>query len=92
MSYQALQTRRFGRQYKKLQAAVVRDTDAAVAAVCVQPSLGERKRGDLAQLFVYKFRSQGQQYLLGYTLDTEVKLLYLEAAGPHENFYRNVKR
>jgi mRNA-degrading endonuclease RelE of RelBE toxin-antitoxin system len=40
---------------------------------------------------VYKFRSQAQLYLLGYTIDSGVKLVYLEAVGPHENFYRDLK-
>jgi hypothetical protein len=42
-------------------------------------------------LFVYKFRSHGQLYLLGYTLDDGVQLVYLEAIGPHENFYCDLK-
>ena len=37
------------------------------------------------------FRLQGQLYLLGYTRDEEVRLIYLEALGPHENFYRDLK-
>ncbi len=56
------------------------------------PTIGERKKGDLANLLVYKFRSQGQLYLLGYSLDDRVRLVYLEAVGPHENFYRDLKR
>ena len=60
--------------------------------VAEQPAIGERKKGDLANLLVYKFRSQGQLYLLGYTLDEVVQLVYLEAIGPHENFYRDLKR
>ena len=56
------------------------------------PQLGERKKGDLADLFVYKFRSQNQLYLLGYTVDDGIRLIYLEAVGPHENFYRDLKR
>ncbi len=51
-----------------------------------------KKKGDLAQLWVYRFRSQGQLYLLGYTRDDEVRLIWLEAMGPHENFYRDIKR
>ena len=39
-----------------------------------------------------KFRSQGQLYLLGYTVEDAVRLVYLEAVGPHENFYRDMKR
>jgi len=43
-------------------------------------------------LYVFKFHSAGQLYLLGYTLDEGVRLIYLEAVGPHENFYRDLKR
>lgn len=93
MSWQVQQTRRFARVYKKLtQAELIADTDAAVAAVADNPDVGERKKGDLAQLWVHKFRSQGQLYLLGYTREDTVRLVYLEAMGPHENFYRDLKR
>ena len=89
--YAVRQTRRFVRQYKKLHDNVTIDVDAAVETVSRTPSIGERKKGDLAELRVYKFRSQGQLYLLGYTLDDQVRLVYLEAIGPHENFYRDIK-
>ncbi len=92
MSYAVLQTRRFARQYKKLHDNVAIDVDAAVEKVSDNPSIGERKKGDLAGLFVYKFRSQGQLYLLGYTIEESVRLIYLEAIGPHENFYRDLKK
>ena len=93
MSWQVQQTRRFARVYKKLtQISLIADTDAAVEAVAENPDLGERKKGDLGQLWVYKFCSQGQLYLLGYTREEAVRLIYLEALGPHENFYRDLKR
>jgi len=92
MSYALKQTRRFARAYKKLHDQVVADVDAAALTVAADPRLGERKKGDLADLFVYKFRSQNQLYLLGYTVDEAVRLVYLEAVGPHENFYRDLKR
>ena len=92
MSYQLQQTRRFARVYKKLNDNVAADVDAATAEVAKDPSIGERKKGDLADLYVYKFRSQNQLYLLGYTLDEGIRLVYLEADGPHENFYRDLKR
>lgn len=92
MSWQVQQTRRFARVYKKLaNATLIADTDAAVATVAHDPDIGERKKGDLGQLWVHKFRSQGQLYLLGYTREDEVRLVYLEALGPHENFYRDLK-
>lgn len=92
MSYALKQTRRFARAYKKLHDNVAADVDAATDVVAADPTVGERKKGDLADLFVYKFRSQNQLYLLGYTLDDEVCLAYLEAVGPHENFYRDLKQ
>ena len=92
MSYSLKQTRRFARAYKKLHDNVAADVDVAAEAVAEDPAVGERKKGDLSELFVYKFRSQNQLYLLGYTVDDEVRLIYLEAVGPHENFYRDLKR
>lgn len=91
MGWEVRQTRRFGRVYKKLYRNVLVDVDEAVRVIAENPDVGERKRGDLSELFVYKFRSQNQLYLLGYTRDDEVCLIYLEAVGPHENFYRDLK-
>ena len=59
---------------------------------CGKADIGETKKGDLAQLRVYKFHSQEQLYLLGYARDDEIHLIYLEAAVPHENCYRDLKR
>ncbi len=95
MTWEVRQTRRFARTYKKLTNAQLiadTDTDAAVGAIADDPDAGERKKGDLAQLWVYKFRSNGQLYLLGYSREDTVRLVYLEALGPHENFYRELKR
>lgn len=92
MSYALKETRRFARTYKKLHDNVAADVNDATEVVAADPAVGERKKGDLSDLFVYKFRSQNQLYLLGYTVDDEVRLVYLEAVGPHENFYRDLKR
>lgn len=92
MTWSVRQTRRFSRQYKKLHDNTAADVDATVDEVRQNPEIGERKKGDLAALRVYMFRSGGQLYLLGYTLDEAVHLIYLEAVGPHENFYRDLKR
>lgn len=43
-------------------------------------------------LWVYKFHCLGQLFLLGYTREDAVRLISLEAIGPHENFYRDLKR
>ncbi len=86
------QTRRFARAYKKLHDKVAADVDAATEVVAADPTAGERKKGDLAHLLVYEFRSQNQLYLLGYTVDDSIRLVYLEAVGPHENFDRDLER
>lgn len=92
MTWATLQTRRFARQYKKLHNNTATDVDVAVEAVTKNPQIGERKKGDLAVLRVHKFHSGGLLYLLGYTLEEGVRLIYLEAVGPHENFCRDLKR
>ncbi|MEW6445235.1 MAG: type II toxin-antitoxin system RelE/ParE family toxin [Pseudomonadota bacterium] len=91
MIWEVRQTRRFARVYKRLHDNVVVDVDAAVAMIARTPDAGEKKKGDLAELWVYKFRSLGRLYLLGYTRDDAIRLVYLEALGPHENFYRDLK-
>jgi mRNA interferase RelE/StbE len=92
MSWQVRQTRRFARIYKKLNTNIVAGVDTAVEAVVQDPGIGEKKKGDLSELWVYKFRCLDQLYLFGYTRDDEIRLVYLESVGPHENFYRNLKR
>jgi len=92
VTWSVQQTRRFARQYKKLHDNTAIDVDAAVDVLAQDPEIGERKKGDLAALRVFEFRNAGQLFLLGYTLDEGVRLVYLEAISPHENFYRDLKR
>lgn len=92
MTWTVLQTRRFARAYKKLKPNIAKDVDAVVELISNTPDIGEQKKGDLLQLRVYKFHSNNQLYLLGYTLDEAPRLVYLEAVGSHENFYRDIKR
>ena len=92
MAHSVIQTRRFARQYKKLNDKIAKDVDGAVVIVSNTPSIGERKKADLAALLVYKFKSNGQLYVLGYSLDDGLRLIYLEAIGSHEKFYRDIKR
>ena len=53
MTHQVVQTRRFSRQYKKLHDNIAADVDAAIGAVATDPAIGDKKRGDLASLYVY---------------------------------------
>lgn len=92
MVYDVSQTRRFLRQYKKLNDNTAKDVDEAVVQVAKKPRIGEKKKGDLSELWVFKFRSANQLYLLGYSIDDGLRLIYLESIGSHENFYRDAKR
>lgn len=86
-----LVTPAFERAVKKLHKQQKADLDAAVRAVAADVELGEAKVGDLAGIRVYKFRLANPLCLLSYrVLDEDaIKLL---TVGPHENFYRDLKR
>lgn len=65
--------------------------DEAVRALVNNPDLGERKKGDLDFLRVYKFKLFNQEVLLGYMYDDAEIILTLLKLGTHENFYRDIK-
>ena len=81
----------FGRSVRKLHANQKKSLDKAVFAIAQKPSLGEAKVGDLAGIAIYKFKINGLEWLLAYRVVSkkEIKLLVV---GPHENFYRDLKR
>jgi len=84
-------TATFVKVTKKLHASQKVELDTALKLICKNPLIGEAKLGDLSGVYVYKFRLSQQQCLLTYrVLDSEnIKLLTF---GPHENFYRDLKR
>lgn len=87
---QVLQSAVFRRAYKRLHPNQKADVDDAVADIVRDPALGEAKKGDLAGVFVHKFKCNGQLTLLAYEYDPATRLLLL--LGSHENFYRQLKR
>ncbi|MBC2604387.1 type II toxin-antitoxin system RelE/ParE family toxin [Puniceicoccus vermicola] len=79
----------FGRKAKKLKRQEKKELDNAVLDILKNPDIGEEKAGDLAGVFVHKFKVRKQLILLSYTYDEEeINLLTL---GSHENFYRDLK-
>jgi len=62
----------------------------AVEDIVTNPSIGEAKRGDLEGFRVFKFSMGRQLTLIAYKLETDSLILY--QAGPHENFYRDLKK
>ena len=86
-----LVTTTFQRAVKKLHAPQKAALDDAVRTVASQPEVGETKVGDLAGVQVYKFRMGNLVCLLAYRVLDE-NTLKLLMVGPHENFYRDLKR
>jgi mRNA-degrading endonuclease RelE of RelBE toxin-antitoxin system len=80
----------FKRAYKRLQANEKAVVDAAIKEIIKNPKIGEEKKGDLAGVFVYKFKFKIKEYLLGYEWDPKHRVLL--AIGVHENFYRDLKK
>ena len=86
-----LVTPSFVRAIKRLHRTHKADLDEAVRAIGADPEIGEAKVGDLAGVRVYKFRLSNQLCLLAYRILDENSLKLL-TFGPHENFYRDLKR
>ncbi len=84
--------------HKPLQLAI----EDVVEVICGDPETGEAKVGDLAGIWVYKFRFNRQEYLVAYrppiqTLPDQVDqveflLIDFYQVGSHENFYDTLKR
>lgn len=90
LEIEILQTPIFAKKKKKLKKNQIRDLDEAVQEIVKHPEIGERKIGDLADIWVYKFRMAKQEHLLAYQWDSEKRILI--ALGVHENFYRDLKK
>jgi len=88
---QILVTPTFVRAVKKLHRQQKEALDEAVRVIGTQPEAGEAKVGDLLGIQVYKFRMGSLMYLMAYRVldENTIKLLMI---GPHENFYRDLKR
>lgn len=85
----------FAKAVKKLHAKDKAVVDKAVQAIANQPTIGEEKKGDLAGIFVYKFKVNKQEVLLAYQLHPDKfspRSVPLFSLGSHENFYTELKR
>lgn len=64
-------------------------------AIVKNPELGETNRGYLAGVLVAKFKLNNQETFLAYELlpnKQAPEAVALLGVGPHENFYRDLKR
>jgi mRNA-degrading endonuclease RelE of RelBE toxin-antitoxin system len=84
-----IQSRSFERKVKKLTAQQKVQLDLAIRKILQDPSIGDQKKGDLKDVFVYKFYIGDTSYLLAYSFSTDQ--LELLGIGPHENYYSKLK-
>jgi len=80
----------FKKIYKKLHDKEKVIVDKVIEEIIKDPKLGEEKKGDLKNVFVYKFKIHHQEMLLAYEWNPKERLLL--AIGVHENFYRDLKK
>lgn len=88
-------TSSFARTVKKLNTRDKQIVDAAVAVIAGKPQAGDEKKGDLASVFVHKFKLNKQEILIAYLLKptkSAPEKVVLLSLGSHENFYENLKR
>ena len=86
------QTNLFRKSVKRLHKNQKKFLNKAVRKMRNDPTLGSIKKGDLADIRVYKFKMLNQIILLAYIYDDKEDLLTLLALGTHENFYRDLKK
>ena len=85
------QTLRFKSKAKKLPKNQFEELEVAIKTICENPTIGTKKKGDLSEVYVHKFKMNKSLYLLAYTWSDKEGLLTLLQLGVHENFYRNLK-
>ncbi len=83
------QTNTFRQSVKKLHKNEKSKLDKVVRKIVEQPDIGQKKKGDLRTVCVYKYKQSEKQILLAYSVNDDV--LTLLAFGSHENFYRDLK-
>jgi mRNA-degrading endonuclease RelE of RelBE toxin-antitoxin system len=87
---QVFQTPLFSKIKKKLKKNQIKDLDNAVREIIKNPELGEQKKGDLADVWIYKFKMVDRENLLAYQWDEKTRTLI--SLGVHENFYLDIKK
>jgi mRNA interferase RelE/StbE len=80
----------FEKKVKKMSKPEKELLDREIKRIAGDPGIGEGKKGDLRGVFVHKFKYKTTQYLLAYrVVDGDLELVMI---GPHENYYRDLKK
>lgn len=85
-----VQSRSFEQKVKKFNQAQKKVLDEQIKIIIENPTVGNEKKGDLSEVYVHKFKIKTIQYLLAYRFSEE--RLELIMIGPHQNYYRDLKK
>ena len=85
-----IQSRSFEQRVKKFNQAQKMALDEQIKLIIEDPTIGTEKKGDLSEVYIHKFKIKTIQYLLAYRYSDE--LLELIMIGPHQNYYRDLKK
>jgi mRNA-degrading endonuclease RelE of RelBE toxin-antitoxin system len=85
-----IQSRSFEQKVKQFSKAQKLELDEQIKQIVEDPLIGTEKKGDLRGIYIHKFKIKTTQYLLAYRIIEEN--LELVMIGPHENYYRDLKK
>ena len=85
-----LQSRSFAQKVKKFSKSQKLHLDKQVRLILKDPTIGTEKKGDLRGISIHKFKLKTIQYLLAYRIVSENPELIM--IGPHQNYYRDLKK
>ncbi|MFZ0610895.1 MAG: type II toxin-antitoxin system RelE/ParE family toxin [Desulfobacterales bacterium] len=85
-----IQSRSFEQRVKRFNQTQKTVLDEQIKLIIENPTTGTEKKGDLSEVYVHKFKIKTIQYLLAYRFNED--LLELIMIGPHQNYYRDLKK
>lgn len=92
MKWTLSQTKKFKKDYKRLDKPIQLLVDDALEEIQIDPSIGEPKGYDITGISVYKFTFKGRLYLLAYDVNDAIRMIFLLSVRSHQNFYRDLSR
>ena len=85
-----IQSRSFEQRVKRFNKGQKLLLDEQIKLIIDNPTIGTEKKGDLREVFVHKFKIRTIQYLLAYRFnEARLELIMI---GPHQNYYRDLKK
>ena len=83
------QSNSFAKKVKKFNKKEKEALDNVIRSIIQDHSIGSEKKGDLRGVFVHKFKTKQNLFLLSYRIFADN--LELIMIGHHENYYRDLK-